>query len=159
MPCASLHYAARLNSSVRPHKATQQWVCRSVAVPASASIFVLRAVHRRAMKVQGRILRLRPPPGQGYCGPVTSASGRAGGWRPRSGTIQRSLRPASRRAVHGRADRFVRLRPPPERGYCRPDHLVACCGLTIRSSRRCFVTQSTWQVQLAMCFAPLRSAA
>jgi hypothetical protein len=35
----------------------------------------------------------------------------------------------------------------------------ASCGLTSRSSRRRFGAQTTWQVQLAMCFAPLRSAA
>jgi len=32
-------------------------------------------------------------------------------------------------------------------------------GLTMRSSRSRFVTQSTWQVELAMCFAPLRVSA
>ena len=35
----------------------------------------------------------------------------------------------------------------------------ACGGLTSRSSRSRFVTQTTWQVQLAMCFAPLRVSA
>src|SRR5690606_26207840 len=37
--------------------------------------------------------------------------------------------------------------------------LVLAQGLTMSSSRSRFVTQSTWQVQLAMCFAPLRSSA
>ena len=32
-------------------------------------------------------------------------------------------------------------------------------GLTMRSSRSRFVTQSTWHIQLAMCFAPLRVSA
>ena len=32
-------------------------------------------------------------------------------------------------------------------------------GLTSRSSRSRFVTQTTWQVKLAMCFAPLRVSA
>src|SRR5690606_38854283 len=32
-------------------------------------------------------------------------------------------------------------------------------GLTSRSSRNRFVTQTTWQVNLAMCFAPLRVSA
>ena len=36
-------------------------------------------------------------------------------------------------------------------GSCRATNLVACCGLTIRSSRRRFVTRATWQIQLAMC--------
>mgnify|MGYP006889692377 FL=1 len=31
--------------------------------------------------------------------------------------------------------------------------------LTMRSSRSCFVPTSTWQIQLAMCLAPLRSSA
>ena len=35
----------------------------------------------------------------------------------------------------------------------------ACGGLTSRSSRSRFVTQTTWQVELAMCFAPLRVSA
>ena len=34
-----------------------------------------------------------------------------------------------------------------------------CGGLTSRSSRSRFVTQITWQVKLAMCFAPLRVSA
>src|SRR3546814_17896998 len=33
------------------------------------------------------------------------------------------------------------------------------CGLSLRSSRSRFVQQSTWQVPLAMCFAPLRVSA
>ena len=32
-------------------------------------------------------------------------------------------------------------------------------GLTSRSSRSRFVAQNTWQVKLAMCFAPLRVSA
>ncbi len=41
----------------------------------------------------------------------------------------------------------------------RSDAGSRCGGLTMRSSRSRFVTQSTWQVQLAMCFAPLRVSA
>ena len=78
--------------------------------------------------------------------------------------------------VHGRASRrlWPRPRQVPASGRCarlvvlfgsggwavaRSGASSACGGLTSRSSRSRFVTQITWQVKLAMCFASLRVSA
>src|SRR5690606_31505428 len=61
--------------------------------------------------------------------------------------------------VPGRRAQVPWLRPHPKPRACRTPVFVVAFRLTVRSSRRRFVTQSTWQVQLAMCFAPLRGAA
>ena len=59
--------------------------------------------------------------------------------------------------------KFFNLPAVRHRPSCRPSAVlgeaVGRRGLTMRSSRSRFVTQSTWQVQLAMCFAPLRVSA
>ncbi len=53
--------------------------------------------------------------------------------------------------VSGPRARFAWLRRHSKQRSCGPDIPVACCGLTVRSSRRRFVTRATWQVKLAMC--------
>src|SRR5690606_7073667 len=44
-------------------------------------------------------------------------------------------------------------------GSCSGKSSSPCCRLAMRSSRTRFVTQTTWQKELAMCFAPLRGSA
>jgi hypothetical protein len=42
---------------------------------------------------------------------------------------------------------------------CGAGNLVACCGLTIHSSRTCFVAALVWQIKLATPKPPLRKSA
>ena len=148
-PC----FARRLNSSVRPHGSNLgNLAVRSRATTAPGCSVCSLRWRVKATKRRG----LRACPGSFGASSV--------------GRKQASY-PAGR--VPDRWLRFVPISLNCSAGFwCCNRHLpghsrLACawggkiseCGLTMRSSRSRFVPQSTWQVELAMCFAPLRVSA
>ena len=157
MPPGPLHCAGRLNLGVRPCVPYCRWQGPSgfwhLAHP--------RLLHlARAMSGIGRHActpRLWTGATLGKIRPAESAS-----CGPRWEFLAARLdRPGSARAgcqatLSGKTCCTVR-----RRGWAVADRaqVPGSGGLTSRSSRIRFVTQNTWQVKLAMCFASLRCSA
>lgn len=147
MRSSGSRFAAPLNLGVRPQGAESGI---AVALGLSARRFAQRLCASASVSPRGIGLR------SGCPASVASAPARQGL------TVLSRGRPWLRRlpadGSRPRASSWW-LREHPRQRACVPLTVVACCGLTVRSSRRRFVTQTIWQVELAIWCAPLRGAA
>ena len=150
-------FAARLNSGVRPCFPHCRW-----QVPSGfGNLAHPRLLHlTRAMSGIGRhacTLRLRTGATPRKIRHAESASyGRGGSFWPRDLTVLALLAPGCQAKLSGKTCCTVLRKGWAVAGRAQ---VPGSGGLTSRSSRIRFVTQNTWQVKLAMCFASLRCSA
>ena len=160
-PRFCLHYASRLNSGVRPHEKPLLVPSRKRCTSVCGSRYLgrhrrlrhrSRALAQRAHRSKLLCLALIRCLLSNWCNPIG-----LGNWH--STNIPKSPR-ACACTILGRAFRNDRVLARHSRVHMfLLIHGLVSWGLTIRSSRTCFATPTTWQEELAMLLAPLRKSA